>query len=541
MVTKRELLQKHERRFPAGTVIYREGSIGEEMYVVRSGSVELSRKSPNGSTRLAIVRAGEFFGETEGLGHGPHSSSARVLEEATLLAINLETLTTLVSGSSEIATRIIKQLAERSVDDHARIGAMAERGVHGRILSALAALAEETSDARSVAVSNERLARAASIDDSTLLNALDRLTSEGLIRRVGADQIWIAPGARIDAYLNSPAESARTRVLIVDDSPLFRRAIEQALSDDPLLEVVGTAENGRRGVELVASLQPDVITMDVQMPDMSGLEAIPEIMARFPTPILVLTSLADIDDGSIAFEALRSGALDLWPKPTSLPQKPEDSRALAAQLHRLARIKVSARARASEGAIDRRDTADLFPILPPAGAAARRIAIVADTGGPATIAALLARLPTPFPAQLLLFQRLESANVEHFAGWLGRTSKLPVRVAGKSDAYEEGVVLLVPPEGHDGHVPADRLLESMAEDAVNSVAVVLSGAGREGVAGLRCLVEAGGLGLVLHPGDAVVDELPRAAMAEAPACRIVSGAELPELLGRIVGVSARSH
>ena len=106
-----------------------------------------------------------------------------------------------------------------------------------------------------------------------------------------------------------------TRVLIVDDSPTFRQILRYLLEQSPEIQVVGEAMDGAQAVEMVAYLEPNVITMDVQMPDMDGLEATRRIMARRPTPILIVTAHVDSPELNIAFEAMKAGALDVMTKP----------------------------------------------------------------------------------------------------------------------------------------------------------------------------------------------------------------------------------
>ncbi len=108
------------------------------------------------------------------------------------------------------------------------------------------------------------------------------------------------------------------RVLIVEDSPTARQLLVYLLEEDPEIEVVGQAMNGRRAVEMAAQLQPDLITMDVVMPDMNGLEATRRIMAQRPTPILIVTAHADSPELNVAFEAMKAGALDVVAKPAGL-------------------------------------------------------------------------------------------------------------------------------------------------------------------------------------------------------------------------------
>lgn len=130
------------------------------------------------------------------------------------------------------------------------------------------------------------------------------------------------------------------RVLIVDDSPTVRQWLTYLLAQDAEIEVVGEAGDGRRAVELAAQLQPDLITMDVVMPDMDGLEATRRIMAQRPIPILIVTAHADSPELNVAFEAMKAGALDVVAKPSVLGEAPEEwGRELVTKVKALAGIR----------------------------------------------------------------------------------------------------------------------------------------------------------------------------------------------------------
>ena len=112
------------------------------------------------------------------------------------------------------------------------------------------------------------------------------------------------------------------RVLIADDSPTARAVMGALLTQDPDIQIVGYAGNGGQAVEMVERLKPDLVTMDVEMPDMDGLEATRRIMARRPTPILIVTAHAESRNLNVAFEAMKAGALEVVPKPTGFGQEP---------------------------------------------------------------------------------------------------------------------------------------------------------------------------------------------------------------------------
>ena len=132
----------------------------------------------------------------------------------------------------------------------------------------------------------------------------------------------------------------RIRVLVCDDSPLFAEAIVDALQGDPEIDVIGIAEDGRLAVSLTERLKPDLITMDILMPVMDGLEAIERIMASNPTPILVMTADPRGPTGELSFEALRRGALDLVEKPERWPSSRADRMRLRSRLKLLAGVAV---------------------------------------------------------------------------------------------------------------------------------------------------------------------------------------------------------
>jgi two-component system chemotaxis response regulator CheB len=314
------------------------------------------------------------------------------------------------------------------------------------------------------------------------------------------------------------------RVLIVDDSATVRSLVRRLLHRDPALEVVGEAGDGARAVELVGSLRPDVVVMDIEMPVLDGLAAIERIMASRPTPVLILSARAPQGRDNPAFEAIRYGAVEVAAKPSS----PEGWQQLAGALARM--VRDLAEARRSPRA----------PVVPPGAAAGPRrsrdlrfIAIGASTGGPEATLRLLASLPVPAPAAILVVQHIAEGFEEGLASWLASRLGCDVRVARNGDAAIPGVVRLAPPGSHllleknetirldtttppwAGHRPsANELFLSCARTYPRATAgIVLTGMGSDGAEGLNELRKQGGLTLAQDHDSSVVYGMPRMAAA----------------------------
>jgi two-component system, chemotaxis family, protein-glutamate methylesterase/glutaminase len=334
--------------------------------------------------------------------------------------------------------------------------------------------------------------------------------------------------------------SERVRVLLVDDSPLFLRALEMALGRDDAVQIVGTAENGIEAVEKAERLAPDVITMDIMMPSLNGIEAVRRIMARAPAPILVLTSLADGETGPLTCEALRAGAVDVWPKPASLPPSREESSALSRHVQILAKVDVRER---GHGVATVRARPELD------GGCERLVAVVAGAGGTKALAGLLSDLLPEISAPILIACKAPIAPADVFARWLRGVSSIDVGVAvdgerphpGRAviapdqlnlEIAPSGCLRLVPDTRAQGASPAaTRLLESAAAwNAERTVAIVLAGRGSDGARGLETVHGRGGVALVQDPDEAEISDAPRAAIEAVPHSYVLGLKEIAGVL-----------
>ncbi|HLA78564.1 MAG TPA: chemotaxis response regulator protein-glutamate methylesterase [Vicinamibacteria bacterium] len=320
------------------------------------------------------------------------------------------------------------------------------------------------------------------------------------------------------------------RVLIVDDSAFVRQALSRMLSSDPEIEIAGTAVDGQDAVDKVLALRPDVVTLDVKMPHMGGLEALRRIMTLCPTPVLLLSSLTS-QGADITLRGLDLGAMDFVDK--SSVQGHMNLFALAEEL----KLKVRALAGVPRNKLG---PALAAPALGPALAPDRRgrpaevVVIGTSTGGPPALQAIIPRLPKDLPTAVLVVQHMPAGFTRSLAERLQARSPIPVREAKDGEAVQPGQVLIAPAGLHmkvrrraEGirvvldeepraalHRPSvDVLMASVAKVYGSRVlGVVLTGMGSDGVEGLRAIREAGGRTLAESEESCVIYGMPKAAV-----------------------------
>ena len=333
------------------------------------------------------------------------------------------------------------------------------------------------------------------------------------------------------------APNKKLRVLIVDDSTFMRKVLQDIINADPQLEVVGQGADGRDGVALAESLRPDVITMDINMPHLDGLQATELIMSQNPRPIVIVSS--ESRDGTTStLKALDLGAVDFVTKPTSGIDL--DMKSVAEDLTR--KVKTAAKVR-----VVRTATRSALPMpraplsasaaaansaaLAQAGGKIPMVVLAASTGGPAAITRVVAGLPKDFPAAVFLIVHMPAAFTKQFAVQLTEIAALPVKEAEANEVPQAGKIYLCPGSHHlqitaagkisldpgpriDGYRPcADLALESIAACAgMLSVAVILTGMGADGAKGVKAVKGAGGCVLAQDEATSTIFGMPAEAI-----------------------------
>ena len=327
--------------------------------------------------------------------------------------------------------------------------------------------------------------------------------------------------------------TSRIRVLVVDDSAFVRKAVQRMLSTAKDIEVVGVAADGEEGLVKARELRPDVITLDVRMPRLGGLETLERLMAEQPVPVLLMSTLTQ-EGAEVTLRGLELGAMDFVDKssvqPMSLLSLAEE---LVAKVRALGGARVRPRAK---------------PALP-GGREAREapraecVVLAASTGGPAALQTVVSGLPAAFPAAILVVQHIPRGFTRSLAERLDARSAIPVREARDGEVVTPGTVLVAPagihtklarrqgavsivldeePRGALHRPSADVLMASAA--AVYgplSVGVVLTGMGADGTEGLRAIREKGGLTLAESEETCVIYGMPKAAIDAGVVHRVV--------------------
>jgi len=319
----------------------------------------------------------------------------------------------------------------------------------------------------------------------------------------------------------------KIRVLVVDDSAFVRRALDRMLGGAADIEVVGTAADGAEGLDKAKGLLPDVITLDIKMPRLGGLETLRRLMVECPTRVLLLSSLTQ-EGAEVTLRGLELGALDFVDK--SSVQGPMNLLGLADELL----TKVRALAASPRVHWQAPPTVREAPV-PLAGASrAEMVAIGASTGGPAALQEVIPRLPRGFAGAVVVVQHIPKGFSRSLAERLAARSALPVREAENGELVVPGVVLIAPAGIHTKvrrrgsvvrvvldeepsstlHRPSvDVMMASMAKAYGDKVlGVVLTGMGSDGTAGLAAIKEAGGRTLAESEESCVIYGMPKAAV-----------------------------
>jgi len=327
------------------------------------------------------------------------------------------------------------------------------------------------------------------------------------------------------------------KVLVVDDSALMRKLIPQMLSADESIEVVGTAMDGSFCLKKIDELKPNVVTLDLEMPGMNGIDTLKEIMRRDPVPVIVFSSHS-IEGASVTMKALGLGAFDFV-------TKPKDASAHMAETSKELIAKVKA-------AADCKLKLCMVPGLPPkpqkapapVGNPTKVVGIGVSTGGPQALEYVLGHLPADFPGAVVVVQHMPDGFTDMFARRLDELCALRVKEAQSGDLLLPGRVLICPGSRHmkvkrlplgdivvlsdephvNGHRPSvDVLLRSVAEEfRSQAVGVIMTGMGDDGAEGLGAIRKEGGMTIAQNEESCVVYGMPKAAIERGYAIRVVA-------------------
>ena len=329
------------------------------------------------------------------------------------------------------------------------------------------------------------------------------------------------------------------RVLVVDDSALMRKLIPQILATDDSIQVVGTAMDGSFGLKKIEELKPQVVTLDLEMPGMGGIETLKQIMRHHRVPVIVVSSHST-EGASITLKALSLGAFDFVAKPQDVSARmPEISKELIAKIKAAAESK-GVRLAPLAGGLHPPDKALTNAKKNPS----RVVAIGVSTGGPHALEYLLSQLPGDFPGTILIVQHMPDGFTDMFARRLDEICAIQVKEAQSGDLLLAGRALVCPGSRHlrvkrlplgdvailsddarvNGHRPSvDVLFKSVAEEfAAQSMALLMTGMGEDGAEGLGAVKKAGGMTIAQSEDSCVVYGMPKAAIERGYAVRVVN-------------------
>jgi len=339
------------------------------------------------------------------------------------------------------------------------------------------------------------------------------------------------------------------KVLIVDDSLVSRTYLAYILGQQPGITVVGHATDGESALRQAELLRPDVITMDLLMPGMDGIQATAHIMERVPTPIVIVTTTFSKGDVEKTFQAMAVGAVAIIEKPRAMgtPDGDRMVRETVATVKAMATVPVVRRKKRTPA-----PPVTAQPVLVPAISAIDIVGIGASTGGPPALQTILSQLPAGFPVPILIVQHIAAGFVEGMVEWLQHTCPLKVLLARSGDIPRAGSVYIAPDGNHleysrNGTLmlsagPADfglrpsvaRLFASLAVNCgPKAVGVLLTGMGRDGAEDLKKMRDSGCVTFAQDAESSVVHGMPGEAIRLGAAQYVMPPLEIAAALRRL--------
>lgn len=319
------------------------------------------------------------------------------------------------------------------------------------------------------------------------------------------------------------------KVLVVDDSQVARDLIVYMLGSDPDIRVIGTARDGREAIEEINRKKPDLITMDINMPNMNGLDATRKIMETNPTPIVIVSGSSVGMEVEHSFAAMEAGALAVVQKPRGAghPDHETTAKELIQTVKLMSEVKVVRRWPRKKTEAEQKDSQAAATPLKRVQTEIKVIAIGASTGGPPVLHKILSGLPKDFASPLLIVQHMATGFVQGMADWISQSSGFPVHVAADGEHIMPGHAYVAPDEYHmgvksDGHILLSRdepenglrpsvsyLFRSVANACGrNVIGVLLTGMGKDGAEELKILRRKGAVTIAQDEESSIIYGMP---------------------------------
>lgn len=344
------------------------------------------------------------------------------------------------------------------------------------------------------------------------------------------------------------------QVLIVEDSLVQQAQLTRILDTDPDITVLGTATNGEDALSFLAHHQPDVVTLDLMMPQMGGLETTRRIMERYPIPIVIVSAHWDPQEATSTFQAVDAGAVAGVAKPQGVgPDSDDWARQLVQTVKSMAEVKAVRHWTTTQAAVARTSPHQRLTL---SGAKTALVAIGASTGGPPALARILAVLPKDFAAPILIVQHIAKGFLQGLADWLRQATAFPVHVPTHGDQIHAGHVYLAPENFHMGiHASGSIILSQEGLDysvrpsiaylfrsvatvcASRAIGVLLTGMGRDGAQELKLLKDNGAVTIAQDKDSSVVHGMPGEAIQLGGASHILPPDKIATMLIRLVQTS----
>ncbi len=350
------------------------------------------------------------------------------------------------------------------------------------------------------------------------------------------------------------------QVLVVDDSTFMRKSLSTMLTSDHRIVIAGTARNGEEALQQVKALKPDVVTMDVEMPGMNGIEAVRRIMAEYPVPIVMVSSLTT-EGAADTLKAMEYGAIDF------IPKQLDGVATKIVEIQQELIAKILGASQATGKLAVRRSSGPMAPIVKPAGGALsahsvsvtrgnRIVAIGCSTGGPQALMEVLPHIPADFPAAIIIVQHMPKTFTKPFADRMNHICPLEVKEAVDGEDVRAGVVYIAPGglqlrvkkktiatnivslspnyEKHLHAPAADIMLQSVASlYGERGIGIILTGMGHDGLEGMKAIKASKGRTIVQDEQTCIVYGMPKAVVDAGCADKVVP---LPHIVGELLNM-----